>query len=173
MFHRLLFCCLPLLHFLRLGSFPLSVCLVSFCLPLFHLPHLDPSLLHHLLPITQGPLCQQALAALGAITSYVALCPEAATIAASIQQARQQQQQGGSAAAASSSEGLAAPAAAAAAAGSEPPALVACVMPQLDVEATLERVLDSCGAPAKKRKFKLLPFVGGGVGDAGRRFTDD
>ncbi|KIZ02964.1 hypothetical protein MNEG_4999 [Monoraphidium neglectum] len=121
--------------------------------------------------LDQGPLCHQALAALDAITTYVESCPGAASAAAALQQQQRQQQQGAGGGAAR--EAAATRAAAAAAGASDPRALVACVLPQLDVGEALRRVLDGCGAPPKKRKFKLLPFVGGGAGDPSRRFTDE
>jgi len=51
--------------------------------------------------------------------------------------------------------------------------LAAVAMPQLDVHATLQRLLEGAGGPAKKRKFKLLPFIAGGASDVAQRITDD
>jgi hypothetical protein len=50
---------------------------------------------------------------------------------------------------------------------------VAAALPRLDVPAALQRVLDSCAAPPRKRKFKLLPFIPGAGGDGGPRLTED
>jgi hypothetical protein len=64
-------------------------------------------------------------------------------------------------------------AAAGAGGASGPRTLLAFALPQLDVPAALQRVLDSCATPARKRKFKLLPFLPGAGGDQGPRITDD
>jgi hypothetical protein len=49
--------------------------------------------------------------------------------------------------------------------GTVPRGLAAVAMPQLEVVVVLQRLLEGGGAP-KRRKFKLLPFIAGGVSDA-------
>jgi hypothetical protein len=117
----------------------------------------------------QGPLCQYALDALDAVIHFSANSQE-------LQSYQQQQQQGTpggsltaaaaggmsplSAGAVAASGGLTQAAAAAAAGpGVDLQGLAACLLPQLDVVELLQRVLDSCAVPAKRRKFKLLPFL--------------
>jgi hypothetical protein len=67
--------------------------------------------------------------------------------------------------------GSSGPAAAAAGPGVDVQGLAACLLPQLDVVELLQRVLDSCAAPAKRRKFKLLPFLSDAVA-AGHQTVD-
>eukprot|EP00882_Tetradesmus_deserticola_P018392 GHRQ01019757.1.p3 GENE.GHRQ01019757.1~~GHRQ01019757.1.p3 ORF type:complete len:125 (+),score=48.35 GHRQ01019757.1:559-933(+) len=108
----------------------------------------------------QGPLCQYALDALDAVIHF----------AANSQELQSLQQQHGPAGSNHCSSGLAATAAAGTAAGSNGTStaagqgvdlqgLAACLLPQLDTVELLQRVLDTCPSPAKRRKFKLLPFL--------------
>lgn len=128
----------------------------------------------------QGPLCQHALDALDAIIHFSANSAEL--------QAHQQHHgvapgalSSSMAAADSLTPGLAplsagtgvASSAATAAAGQgvDLQGLAACLLPQLDVVELLQRVLDSCAVPAKRRRYKLLPFLGDSV-LVGRQHAD-
>ncbi|KAI8469209.1 MAG: cell morphogenesis central region-domain-containing protein [Monoraphidium minutum] len=127
----------------------------------------DGGLLGPVVALSQGPLCHQALAALNAITSFVASCPDAAGL-------QQRQRQQAAAVAAGQDAGGGGGGGGGAPQGSEPRAAVAAVLPQLDVAAALQRVVDGCAPPPKKRKLRPLPFVVvGGGGDAARRFGED
>lgn len=115
--------------------------------------------------LLQGPLCQYALEVLDAIIQYASSSDE-------LQQYQQQQQQQQVVGASSSStQGFssASPlAAGTAAAGSGSPGqqgvdlqgLAACLLPQLDVVELLQRVLSSFPVSKKRRKYRLLPFLG-------------
>lgn len=99
----------------------------------------------------QGPLCQYALDALESIINFAANCPEL-------------QETGGRAAGLGvSSSNSVAPQGSAAqpggAGGVDLQGLAACLLPQLDVVELLQRVLDSCGSPPRKKRQRLLPFL--------------
>jgi hypothetical protein len=119
----------------------------------------------------QGPLCQYALDALDAVIHFAANSQE-------LQSYQQQQGLPGSTPFSSSLTSAAAgggmsplsagtiaasggqsSSSAAASQGVDLQGLAACLLPQLDVVDLLQRVLDSCAVPAKRRKFKLLPFL--------------
>jgi hypothetical protein len=96
--------------------------------------------------LLQGPLCQYALDALEAIINYAANAPDPP------------QQQGAPAAAAGTSVDL--------------QALAACCLPQLDVVELLQRVLESFGAPPRRKRQRLLPFLAESSNSAGHTQTD-
>jgi hypothetical protein len=137
------------------------------CLPAVHL---------------QGPLCQYALDALDAVIHFAANSQEmqsyqkqhglqssnplSSSIAAAAAAGT-----GMSPLSAGTAVGSSGPAAAAAGPGVDVKGLAACLLPQLDVVELLQRVLDSCASPAKRRKFKLLPFLGDAVA-AGHQTVD-
>jgi hypothetical protein len=124
----------------------------------------------------QGPLCQQALAALDAIITFAAASPE-------VQQLQAQHAALGASAGSSSSSSMhgaqqpptpVAAAAVAAGAGGAAAAtscvdlqgLAACLLPQLDTVELLHRVLHSLGPPQQPRKRRphVLPFLGDAAG---------
>jgi hypothetical protein len=136
--------------------------------------------------ILQGPLCQYALDALDAVIHFAANSQEmqsyqqqhglqGSTPLSSSMAAAAAAAGGGmsplAAGTAVGSSGSAAAAAAAAGQGVDLQGLAACLLPQLDVVELLQRVLDSCASPAKRRKFRLLPFLSDAVA-AGHQAVD-
>lgn len=90
----------------------------------------------------QGPLCPQALDALDAIITF-------ATKSAEVQQYKAVAQRGSNAGADS---GIL-----------DQSSLLMLVLPQLDLVEMMQRILGGCGIPVRRRKYKLLPFINGGL----------
>eukprot|EP00878_Enallax_costatus_P017644 GHUV01018538.1.p1 GENE.GHUV01018538.1~~GHUV01018538.1.p1 ORF type:complete len:869 (+),score=314.27 GHUV01018538.1:690-3296(+) len=125
---------------------------------------LDSSFVSPIVNLSQGPLWQYALDTLDAIMQFAASSQE-------LQQYQQQQNLGGSGNFPGGLSSSSTPLSAGAAATSATPAaaqqqgvdlkgLAACLLPQLDVVQLLQRVLSSCTGPPKRRKYRLLPFIG-------------